>query len=1017
VSKTINLFRLKVEKPQEVKMLCKNSTLCSKSLFVILLFLVLSFTPFATLNSQTFYSNPDSIPFAPAVNYGTGDYPLSVFCADLDGDGDLDLAVANKNSDNISILKNNGDGTFQPKVDYFAGDGPNSVFCADLDADGDLDLAVPDLFTNSVSILKNNGNGTFYLDGNYVAGNGPGPVFCADLDGDSDLDLAVTNENSNSVSILKNQGNGNFQNRVEYSVGSYPRSVFCADLDGDGDLDLSVANWYSYNVSILKNNGDGTFQTKVDYPAGDGPTWVFCADLDKDSDLDLAVTNSNSNTVSILKNNGDGTFQNRVEYGVGSYPHSVFCMDLDGDGDLDLAVSNAWSEDICILKNNGDGTFQTKVDYKAGNGTHSVFSGDLDEDSDLDLAVANWISDNVSILENLTVRQPVELWADIVGRGQIRPGQQGTYYITYGNSGFVDAQDVVLWLSVPPELQYQLNIPALYDSTTEVVKTTEVGTETFIGILISEIPAESSGVITLTITPSTLNPISIRAKLFASSAVPERPQLWSEPANKAMGFMQYPPAGYLVYQNSLPFGHVGISLGNGMIADAIPRTTGRIIGFEQWQAGGGEYLGAFPPPNWTPEKGQQIAALAGSMINQPGGIPYLLWPDNKGENGHWNCVRFAEYVCEQYGCDPVQNDGLFLTPSTQYNRVSGLTWPEPVRGIYSSWNDNWEEWITSTLTKFIVVLYSWDPNDKTGSAGFDTLSHYVSSKEELHYVVFFENVDSATADAEDIVIVDTLDQSLEWSTLEIGSMSHPEPCSASFDAVNGIITWTCDSIMLPPDTLPPNGEGWGSFSIKPKSYLSSGTQIKNRSSIKFDYNPWMYAPMDSSYIINTIDADRPTTTVNSLPDTAIFPDFTVSWSGADDPGGSGIAAYTVYVKTDGGPYLPWLTDTTATSAVFHGELGHTYYFSCTAVDNVGYREERHPTFDARTTVRSFLRGDSNKDGKITVADIVYLINYLFKGGPTPVPIQSGDVNCDGKTTVSDVVYLINYLFKGGPPPC
>lgn len=61
-------------------------------------------------------------------------------------------------------------------------------------------------------------------------------------------------------------------------------------------------------------------------------------------------------------------------------------------------------------------------------------------------------------------------------------------------------------------------------------------------------------------------------------------------------------------------------------------------------------------------------------------------------------------------------------------------------------------------------------------------------------------------------------------------------------------------------------------------------------------------------------------------------------------------------------------------------------------------------------------GDANGDGKVTVSDVVYLINYLFKGGPGPIPWEAGEANCDGKITVSDVVYLINYLFKGGPPP-
>jgi hypothetical protein len=68
-------------------------------------------------------------------------------------------------------------------------------------------------------------------------------------------------------------------------------------------------------------------------------------------------------------------------------------------------------------------------------------------------------------------------------------------------------------------------------------------------------------------------------------------------------------------------------------------------------------------------------------------------------------------------------------------------------------------------------------------------------------------------------------------------------------------------------------------------------------------------------------------------------------------------------------------------------------------------------------VTEAIRGDANGDGQITVSDVIYLINYLFKGGPSPDPLAVGDVNCDGKVSVSDVVYLINYLFKGGPPPC
>ncbi len=64
----------------------------------------------------------------------------------------------------------------------------------------------------------------------------------------------------------------------------------------------------------------------------------------------------------------------------------------------------------------------------------------------------------------------------------------------------------------------------------------------------------------------------------------------------------------------------------------------------------------------------------------------------------------------------------------------------------------------------------------------------------------------------------------------------------------------------------------------------------------------------------------------------------------------------------------------------------------------------------------FIRGDANGDEVIDVADVMYLINYLFLGGSEPIPWESGDVNCDGEVDIGDVTYLINYLFLGGSPP-
>src|SRR5262249_54986612 len=80
-----------------------------------------------------------------------------------------------------------------------------------------------------------------------------------------------------------------------------------------------------------------------------------------------------------------------------------------------------------------------------------------------------------------------------------------------------------------------------------------------------------------------------------------------------------------------------------------------------------------------------------------------------------------------------------------------------------------------------------------------------------------------------------------------------------------------------------------------------------------------------------LDTPPPTSTVNSL--TSISPaTFTVSWSGQDNPGGSGLASYQVYVSDNNSTFTLWQPATTQTSASFTGQDGHTYAFYSVASD-------------------------------------------------------------------------------------
>ena len=174
----------------------------------------------------------------------------------------------------------------------------------DLDGDLDLDLAVANFLSGDVSVLLNNGDGTFATDITYGAGTAPVSVAMGDLDGDLDLDLATANRDSDDVSVLLNNGDGTYAADVLYGAGAVPRSVAIGDLDGDLDLDLAVANRNSHNISVLLNNGDGSFAADVTYAFGAGlePYFVAMGDLDGDLDLDLVTANIVSDDVSVLLN-------------------------------------------------------------------------------------------------------------------------------------------------------------------------------------------------------------------------------------------------------------------------------------------------------------------------------------------------------------------------------------------------------------------------------------------------------------------------------------------------------------------------------------------------------------------------------------------------------------------------------------------------------------------------------------------------------------------------------------------
>ena len=142
---------------------------------------------------------------------------------------------------------------------------------------------------------------------------------------------------------------------------------------------------------------------------------------------------------------------------------------------------------------------------------------------------------------------------------------------------------------------------------------------------------------------------------------------------------------------------------------------------------------------------------------------------------------------------------------------------------------------------------------------------------------------------------------------------------------------------------------------------------------------------------------------------------TFDWDDAPDPDPYDIVKYTLSLSSDSEFAAPTIVPNLV-SSIYTAEnplLPGTYYWKIAAHDLFGAETAGGSVFVFMIAVR----GDANSNGFVDVGDAVYIVNYVFRGGPAPTPQPiAGDANCDGGTDVADAVFLINYIFRGGPPP-
>ncbi len=361
-------------------------------------------------------SNPVPSPESFAQFLGSG---ACVF--DYDGDGLPDIFLVNADgSGNAALFRNQGHGKFldvtkAAHID-FHGEG---MGCAtgDYDNDGHTDLVVSS--SHSLTLLHNEGDGTFKdvtdetgvrtetPDGALILG-----VTFVDYDGDGDLDLYVTRLNNFHVAHLRqpfffpddskapgnvlwrNQGGGKFTDVTEKvgvagsasGIGAIP-----SDLTNTGALDLVLTGWSKF-PTVLLNSREGYFRDSNPWaismpgPAAGG----IAFDFDRDGWMDLAFTHWAPPGLSVWHNIAGKSFE-RIPLVAPGWMRGwgVSALDYDNDGWVDLvAVGETFSGEgrIALFRNAGpsehgnfrDVTQQTGLDKIVLRDPRSVIAFDAE---------------------------------------------------------------------------------------------------------------------------------------------------------------------------------------------------------------------------------------------------------------------------------------------------------------------------------------------------------------------------------------------------------------------------------------------------------------------------------------------------------------------------------------------------------------------------------------------------------------------------------------------------------------
>jgi len=994
-----------------------------------------------TSGNVTVLMNDGAGAFTPDGLYSAGSNPTSITVADFNNDGHQDLAVSNSADDNISVLLNNAGGGFDPQSTFPVGDRPYGVGAGDMDLDGDIDLAIANQDGNSISILLNDGAGSFSTDSVYSVSAELMSICVADLNNDLYPDLAVPSYTASEIGVLVNRGNGVFYTPDTYTVGSGANCVIAGDLNGDGFQDLTTANTNDNSISVLMSDGFAGFLPAENYAVDTGASWVTPFDYDLDGDLDLAVTNRLAGNVSILNNqSADLVVTNLDDAGDGSLRWAIgqanivlgpdtISFDVSGTITPLSALPSLTDNSTTILGGSSPGGAHSVI--LDGSGAGLVHGLTLASDSNIirDLTVYNWQGDCVNITGSYNTITGCHINVDETGSTRIAGSGDGHGIAIVAGLHNVVGGNQAQYRNVITESDGESAV-YINNSDSNTIGGNYIGLSAD-GTGIGNPAASTRGVDLLNSDKNKIGNTESWANYIAG--------------NQNIGISLLNSSGNFVNSNI-----IGLSATH---QDTIPNSDGislsgtcanNIIGPDNVIAGSSSNgislnsSGVFG----TSIVGNEIFGndlngiyLTGSSGNTIGGTLHFMRNDifDNGLNGiHIYANSDSNVVIgNRIGVPFISSyqgnsgDGLAIDFNCDDNSVdSNLIADNGGDGVNVVINS-----LRNTITRNVfygngqlaidlgddgvTVNDSGDvdagPNGLLNYPEIDSVFSQEAQEDES-YMIYGRAIHDARVE---FFVAHPADDSTRpedpsghgeaWiyvgqaTASPAGEFAFHDTESEHFSLI------TCTAT----DSLGNTSEMSENFTLFPKPMIVTA--------YVYDPTKGTYLPQNGVNIIvedpngDRFGRDSLNVTIDEIPgdqyyaegpseDTVIIPDpiegeYTVHIVG--ESGSETGTSYAAIIKTDGLQCAIVIDADTPASGTF---------------DSYGYTYDETWDYD-------YVYGDANGDAVCNVADAVYIINYVFKGGPPPDPEGSGDADCDTTINVADAVYIINYVFKGGPEPC